>query len=87
MPTFTGEFSLGVLSPWGRTTLAAGVVPGGVWHFWVDNTTFDDGSATRVTVESVITERQGNAHRVLVTVRNVSNRTAGFNLRFSVSVP
>ena len=88
MPTtHFGTWGLGVLAPHASTTwVSAPLVPGGAWNFWVDNTTISYTS-TFVSVSLVWTERQGNTHRVRVTVHNGGQHTAGFALRWSAVYP
>jgi len=84
--THFGTWGLGVLAPLASTTWVANLTPGGAWNFWVDNTTLGYAT-TYVTVAHVYAERQGNTHRVRVTVSNGGNNTAGFALRWSNVYP
>jgi len=87
MPTtYWGSWGLGVLGTSGQTTWVANINPGGVWHFWVDNTTISY-QTTRVRVQSVVTERQGNVQRVRVTVANWGTQAVGFRLLWSAVYP
>jgi len=77
-----GLLGLGIVGPFKSQTWWTNVAPGGVWHFWLDNTTLGY-SATRVRIEWVDTIREANSHRVEIRVTNPSTITAGFALRWS----
>lgn len=84
--TYYGSWGLGVLGSWGSTTWVADIHAGRVWNFWVDNTAISFASSY-VMIDSVITERQGDTHRVHVTMRNPTSTPAGFHLQWTVVAP
>lgn len=81
----TGNLGMGILGSGEGVTWWTNVNPGGVWHFWVDNTTI--GPASRVLVDAVHTVRDGNKHHAHIHIRNTFNTTAGFLLRWSAIYP
>ena len=77
-----GFLGLGILGPFQSQTWWTNVAPGGVWHFWADNTTIGYYPA-RVRIFWVDTIRQGNLHRVEIRMFNPSPLATGFALRWS----
>ena len=77
-----GLLGFGVVRPFESQVWWTNVAPGGVWHFWLDNTTLSF-HASRVRIGFVDTLRQGPLHRVEIGVMNTSTHIAGFALRWS----
>ena len=78
-----GLLGFGVLGPFQSQTWVTNVNPGGVWHFWVDNTTLAYHKAS-VRIAFVDTVRQGNTHRAEIRVFNSGQHFTGFALRWSM---
>ena len=78
-----GTIGSGVLGPLQSVTWQTNVSAGGVWAFWLDNTTLGYNKAS-VRIAHVDTIRQGNFHRAEIRIFNSSNSvTTGFTLRWS----